>query len=75
MVQTHVVFATKILNTEDQDHVVERNDALVDSNGNDEIKEFSHRETANTHYDEVPAVRRFHDVGYLEFDKMTKLSI
>lgn len=40
----------------------------------DEIEEFSGRESENTHYDVVPAVLRFHDVGYLKFDEKTKLA-
>ena len=48
----------------------------VESNGEDNI---SGREAANisTHYDVqsdvVPDVLKFHDVGYLEFDEVTKL--
>ena len=78
MIQTDVaVYAEKNSeNTEDQDVVikqVQHNDELVDSNGEDETEELSDREAENIHYDVVPAVLRFHDVGYLEFDKTTKL--
>ncbi|KAK3589312.1 hypothetical protein CHS0354_026967 [Potamilus streckersoni] len=63
-------------NTEDQDVIkqVQHNDELVDSNGEDETEELSDREAENTHSYVVPAVLRFHDVGYLEFDKTTELS-
>ena len=60
-------------NTEDQE--VQHNDELVDSNGEDEAEELCDREAANTNtqYDVVPAELKFDDVGYLEFDEITKL--
>ena len=61
-------------NTEDRE--TQHSDEPVESNGKDNI---SGREAANnnTHYDVqsdvVPDVQKFHDVGYLEFDEVTKL--
>ena len=61
-------------NTEDRE--TQHSDEPVESNGEDNI---SGREAANnnTHYDVqsdvVPDVLKFHDVGYLEFDEVTKL--
>lgn len=52
---------------------VQQDDELSDSD--DEIKEFSFDEEAKDGVVLVPAVLRFHDVGYLEFDLTTKLSI
>ncbi|GLV34056.1 hypothetical protein CBL_05076 [Carabus blaptoides fortunei] len=54
---------------------VQQDDELSDSDGNDEIKEFSFDEEAKDGVVLVPAVLRFHDVSYLEFDQTTKLSI
>ena len=60
-------------NTEDQE--IQHSDELVESNGEDKTENLSDREATsnNTHYDVVPDVLRFHDVGYLEFDEVTKL--
>ena len=61
-------------NTENQE--IQHSDELVDRNGEDiKIENLSDREAANnnTHCDVVPDVLKFHDVGYLEFDEVTKL--
>ena len=48
---------------------------IQDSDEDNEIEEFSFDEEAKDGVVLVPAVLRFHDVGYLEFDQTTKLSI
>lgn len=55
--------------------LVQKDNELADSDGNDEIKESSFEKDEDNHDNVVPAVLRFHDIGYLEFDETTKVSI
>ena len=61
-------------NTEDRE--TQHSDEPVESNGEDNISG-QEVENNNNHYDVqsdvVPDVLKFHDVGYLEFDEVTKL--
>ena len=59
-------------NTEDQE--IQHSDELIASNGEDKTENLSNREAANNNtHDVVPDVLKFHDVGYLVFDEVTKL--
>lgn len=69
MVQANV---TDEENTEDS---VQQNDEMAGSDGDGENTQFSVEQADDNHDNVDPAVLRFHDVGYLEFDKMTKLSV
>ena len=76
IIQTDIFVCAERNSENTEDRETQHSDEPVESNGEDNI--FG-REAANnnTHYDVqsdmVPDVLKFHDVGYLEFDKVTKL--
>ena len=76
IIQTDIFVCAERNSENTEDRETQHSDEPVESNGEDNI---SGREAANnkTHYDVqsdvVPDVLKFHDVGYLEFDEVTKL--
>ena len=76
IIQTDISVCAERNSENIEDRETQHSDEPVESNGEDNI---SGREAANnnTHYDVqsdvVPDVLKFHDVGYLEFDEVTKL--
>jgi len=73
MIQTEITVYAEENNIDVVVEQVKKGDELADSGGGDKKETFSSDEEAEGGF--VPAVLKFHDVGCLEFDQATKLSI